>query len=59
MAQYLRTLAVIAQDPGLSPRTHVITPVQEDLMPTSGFLGYCTHMAQKRTFKYTHRKSTF
>lgn len=51
MAQQLRTLAAVPDDPGFRPQTFhdgaqpSTTPVLGDLSPSSGLHWYCMHMA--------------
>ena len=60
MAQHLRTLDALPEDPGSIPSTHIpssqlaMTPVPKDLMPSSGFyqpLYTCVHT---EAGTYTH-----
>lgn len=60
MAQQFRALAALAEDLDLAPRTHrvisnPITPVPGDLLiPYSDLCGYCMHVVNMPTLRYTH-----
>jgi hypothetical protein len=59
MAQQLRALAALAEDPGLIPSNHMVarkSPVSEDSTLSSGHQAFtwCTHM-KASTHKYKTR----
>lgn len=52
MAQWIRVLTALVEDPGSVPSTHIqlpVIPVPKDLVPSSVSVGPCTYMAYKRT----------
>lgn len=51
MAQWLRVLAALTQDPGSIPGTHIVTPQFQRIQPTpfSGLLRDCTHVIHIHT----------
>lgn len=61
MAQWLRSLVALPEDPGWVPRPNMaannwtLTPVPEDLMPTSGSCELCMKMVHW----HVRKKSTF
>ena len=60
MAQWLRTLAALREDPGSVPRTYIsiVTPVQKDVKPSSKFpMSSYEHdvSMKKTTHTHTHK----
>lgn len=60
MAQQSRVLAALTEDLDLAPGTHMVisnpvTPVPGDLLiPYSDLCGYCEHVVNMPTLRYTH-----
>lgn len=62
--QWLRGLAALPWDLGSVPRTYMgthnplLTPIRNDLTPSSGFHGYCMHTVHIHAGKNTHTHKT-
>jgi hypothetical protein len=57
MAQWLRTLAALREDPGSVPRTYIsiVTPVQKDVKPSSKFpMSSYEHDVSMKKTTHTH-----
>ena len=47
MAQWIRVLTTLVEDPGSVPSTHIQMPVPGDLVPSPASVGPCTFMVYR------------